>query len=67
MRTSAMIRPLNLAALLCFAGYTLAHEHHMDDIPEGEGISADPIVRHYHPTVPTTFLTKDRIPYYGFT
>ncbi|KAK0512997.1 hypothetical protein JMJ35_005014 [Cladonia borealis] len=43
MRTSAMLRPLNLAALLCFAGYALTHEHHMDDIPEGEGISAEPI------------------------
>lgn len=39
----------------------------MDDIPEGEGISAEPIVRNYHPTVPATLLTKDRIPYYGFT
>ncbi len=39
----------------------------MDDIPEGEGISADPIVRYYHLTVPAMFLTKDRIPYYGFT
>ena len=36
--------PLSIAALLCFAGQVLAHEHHTDDIPEGEAVSAEPIV-----------------------
>lgn len=30
----------------------------MDDIPEGEGISAEPIVRHYHPIVSYNFSDK---------
>ncbi|KAK4697032.1 hypothetical protein P7C71_g977, partial [Lecanoromycetidae sp. Uapishka_2] len=38
-----MSLPIRLAALFCFAGHALAHEHHMDDIPEGEAISAEPI------------------------
>lgn len=25
-----------------------AHEHHMDDIPEGQGVSAEPLVRQPH-------------------
>lgn len=38
-----------MAALLCLAGHVFAHEHHMDDIPEGEAVSAEPIV---YPAVP---------------
>lgn len=34
-----------LAALLLVAGNSYAHEHHGDAIPEGEAVSADPIVR----------------------
>ena len=33
---------------LLLAGKAAAHEHHSDEIPEGERISADPIV---HPTL----------------
>lgn len=39
-----MSRPLRVLALLCLAGQALAHEHHTDEIPEGEAISAQPIV-----------------------
>lgn len=39
-----MSRPLPVLALLCLAGQVLAHEHHTDEIPEGEAISAQPIV-----------------------
>lgn len=30
-------------ALLWLAGQALAHEHHSDEIPEGEGVSAEPL------------------------
>ena len=33
-----------LLALLYLAGQALTHEHHTDEIPEGEAISAQPIV-----------------------
>lgn len=39
-----MTRPLRVLALLCLAGQALTHEHHTDEIPEGEAISAQPIV-----------------------
>lgn len=32
-------------AILCLAATASAHEHHMDDIPEGQYVSSDPIVR----------------------
>lgn len=40
-----MSRVTVVQALLCLsiAGHVAAHEHHSDDIPEGEGISAEPI------------------------
>ena len=41
---STMSRPLPVLALLYLAGQALAHEHHTDEIPEGEAISAQPIV-----------------------
>ncbi|KAL1392305.1 integral membrane protein [Phyllosticta capitalensis] len=37
------MRSSGLAALLCLAATARAHEHHMEDIPEGSGMSADPI------------------------
>lgn len=43
-RIPTMSRPLRVLALLCLAGQALAHEHHTDEIPEGEAISAQPIV-----------------------
>ncbi|KAK3169409.1 hypothetical protein OEA41_008792 [Lepraria neglecta] len=43
VRIAAIGSPLSIAALVCFAGQVLAHEHHMDDIPEGEAVSAEPI------------------------
>ena len=39
-----MSRPLRLLALLYLVGQAVAHEHHTDEIPEGEAISAEPIV-----------------------
>lgn len=39
-----MSRPLRHLALLWLAGQAFAHEHHTDEIPEGEAISAQPIV-----------------------
>ena len=39
-----MSHPLRLLALLHLAGQALAHEHHTDEIPEGQAISAQPIV-----------------------
>ena len=42
--TPTMSYPLSLIALLCLAGQAWAHEHHTDEIPEGEAISAQPIV-----------------------
>ena len=39
-----MSRPLCILALLYLAGQALTHEHHTDEIPEGEAISAQPIV-----------------------
>lgn len=47
-RMPTMSRPLRLLALLYLAGQALAHEHHTDEIPEGQAISAQPIV----PTFP---------------
>ena len=38
MRTASL--PI---ALLWLAGQSFAHEHHTDEIPEGEGVSAEPI------------------------
>lgn len=38
-------RPALAALLLSAAAAVQAHEHHMDNIPEGEGASPDPIVR----------------------
>lgn len=38
-----MSLPLRLVALSYLVSHVLAHEHHMDDIPEGEAISAKPI------------------------
>lgn len=43
-RILTMSRPLRALALLYLAGQALAHEHHTDEIPEGEAISAQPIV-----------------------
>ena len=42
-----MLRPSTLAPVGCLLllGIVAAHEHHSDEIPEGERISADPIVR----------------------
>ena len=39
-----MFRPLSVLALLYLTRQALAHEHHTDEIPEGEAISAQPIV-----------------------
>ena len=33
---------------LSFATNVAAHEHHSDDIPEGEVVSVDPIVRYFN-------------------
>ena len=38
-----MLRRSLAVALLYLAGQTFAHEHHMDEIPEGEAVSAKPI------------------------
>lgn len=38
-----MSRSLPVFALLYLAGQTLAHEHHTDEIPEGQAVSAQPI------------------------
>ena len=38
---------LSALALLLSAGYGFAHEHHTEDIPEGEAVSAEPIVRFF--------------------
>jgi hypothetical protein len=39
----------SVAVVSCLlASLTKAHEHHMDNIAEGEGISAEPIVRALH-------------------
>lgn len=40
-----MSRPFAALALLGFARSVFAHEHHGEDIPEGEAVSAEPIVR----------------------
>ena len=34
-----------LVALLCSISIAAGHEHHMDEIPEGEAVSAKPLVR----------------------
>lgn len=39
-----MSASIRLLALLYLAGQALTHEHHTDEIPEGEAISAQPIV-----------------------
>lgn len=44
MTLNARFRPV-VAVLLCTAAVATAHEHHNDKIEEGEGVSADPIVR----------------------
>lgn len=43
---STMFSAPVLSAALVFSLVTrvIAHEHHDDEIPEGEGVSADPIV-----------------------
>jgi hypothetical protein len=38
-----MSLPLRLTALFYLVGYVFAHEHHMDEILEGEAVSAKPI------------------------
>lgn len=67
-RTSAMSRPLRVAALLYLVGHVFAHEHHMDDIPEGEAVSAEPIVPSPTSRQFRGGLTEcHRILYYGST
>lgn len=41
-----MYRMLSVAGLLyiCFLGRAAAHEHHGEDIPEGQAVTAEPIV-----------------------
>lgn len=41
-----------LLGLSLFASRVLAHEHHGDAVPEGEGVTADPIVR-FSPLFPS--------------
>ncbi len=50
MSKSIMTRNLGLAVVGCLllAGQAAAHEHHSDEIPEGERISAEPIVHPIH-------------------
>lgn len=50
MSKSIMTRNLGLAVMGCLllAGQAAAHEHHSDEIPEGERISAEPIVHPIH-------------------
>jgi len=47
MQSSLLARRPRLACalLLAVAATATAHEHHMDNIPEGQGTSNDPIVR----------------------
>jgi hypothetical protein len=35
---------LSLFVLLTVVGTAVAHEHHAEDIPEGQTVSSDPIV-----------------------
>lgn len=44
LRTPTMPTSLSAVALLFFAHHVLAHEHHGEDILEGEAVSAEPIV-----------------------
>ena len=44
------------AVALCLAT-AAAHEHHGENIPEGEAVSVDPIVRTYEPAWPFWLLT----------
>ena len=67
VRIPAMSSLLSIAALLCFAGQVLAHEHHMDDIPEGEAVSAEPIVCLPLMESPLSCAYAGRIPHYGST
>lgn len=47
MATALKSRGAALVALLLSTAATArAHEHHMDNIPEGDAVSPDPIVRH---------------------
>ncbi len=51
-----MSRIFGLAAgCLLLAGQAAAHEHHNDEIPEGERISPDPIV---NPLLQCSFICK---------
>lgn len=59
--------PLSIAALLCFVGQVLTHEHHMDDIPEGEAVSAEPIVCLSRVESPLNRAYAGRIPSCGST
>ena len=43
-RLPVMSGSIPLLALLYLAGQALTHEHHTDEIPEGQAISAQPIV-----------------------
>lgn len=51
--------------LLGMTRTSYAHEHHMDDIPEGQGVSAEPLVG-YFGLLEEIMLTY-RMRYYGFT
>lgn len=44
--SAGMYRRISLAGLICIylAGRTKAHEHHGENIPDGEAVSAEPIV-----------------------
>lgn len=59
-------------AVLCLAATTKAHEHHMDNIPEGQYASSDPIVR-YTAKLPRVGLLEshtdgpNRTLFYGYT
>ena len=59
-RITSMSRPTAVVALLFLARHVLAHEHHEEDIPEGEGVSAEPIV--YYPYLLSISPSPDIVP-----
>ncbi len=67
-----MIRTLGLLAVLgiCLSKTAEAHEHHTDNVPEGEAISAEPLVGQplkAHLKDHGFILNCNRTQYYGFT